>query len=72
MGWIALPNLRALYVAYEHVENSRGVVTNLDGTKKSEIDLHGPSLPEDKGVGRVDPNSRRVYSTVNEIRSYIP
>jgi hypothetical protein len=72
MGWIALPNLRALYVAYVDIESNRRVGTNLDRIRKSEIDLHGPSLPKEHGVGRADRNRRRVYATVNEIRSYIP
>jgi hypothetical protein len=72
MGWIALPNLRAVYVAYVDVESNRGVETNLDRTKKSEIDLHGPSLPKEQGVGRADPKSRRVCTAVNETRNYIP
>jgi hypothetical protein len=72
MGWIALPNLRAIYVVYVDVESNRGVGTNLHGTRKSEIDLHGPSLPEEQGVGRADPQRRRVYTIVNEIRSHTP
>jgi len=72
MGWIASPNLRALYVGYVDIESDRGVGTNLDGTEKGEIDLHGPGLPNEQGVGRANPNRRRVYSTVNEIQNYIP
>jgi hypothetical protein len=72
MGWIALPNLRALYVAYVDIESNRRVGTNLDRIRKREIDLHGPSLPNEPSVGRGDLKRRRVYSTVNEIRSYIP
>jgi hypothetical protein len=72
MGWIALPNLRALYVVNVDVESNRGVGTNLDWTKKREIDLHRPSLPKEQCVGRADPKRRRVYSTVNETRNYIP
>jgi hypothetical protein len=72
MGWIALPNLRAVYVAYVDVESNRGVETNLDRTKKREIDLHGPSLPNQPSVARGDLKRRRVYSTINEIRNYIP
>jgi hypothetical protein len=58
MGWTALPNLRAVYVAYVDVESNRGVGTNLDGTRKSDIDLHRPSLPEEIGVARADQNTR--------------
>jgi hypothetical protein len=72
MEWIALPNLRALYAGYVDIESSRGAGTNLDRTKKGEIDLHGPSAPKEQGVGRADPKRRRVYRSVNEIRSYTP
>jgi hypothetical protein len=72
MGWIALPNLRALYVAYVDIESNRRVGTNLDRIRKSEMDLHGPSEPTEKGVGRTEPYRRRVHSAVNEIRFYIP
>ena len=72
MELIVSPNLRALYVAYVDIESKRGVGTNLNRIRKSEIDLHGPSVPNEEGVGRVDLKSRLVYSTVNEIRSYTP
>jgi hypothetical protein len=72
MEWIALPNFRALYVAYVDIESNRRVGTNLNRIRKSETDLHGPNLPTDSGIGRADPKRRQVYSTVNEIRSYVP
>ena len=58
---------------YVDVERSkvRGMGTNLDGTKKSEIDLHGSSLPKENGYGRAELKGRRVYTTVDEIRGYI-
>ena len=72
MGWIASPNLRAEYVAYVDIESNGRVETNLDGIKKCEIELHGPSLPIERGFRRAYPQRSRVYSTVNEIRSYVP
>lgn len=75
MGWIALPSYRALYVIYVDIESNKGVGTNLDRTKESEIDLHGPSLSKEHGVGRAEaagPKRRRVHTTVNKIRIYTP
>jgi hypothetical protein len=72
MGWIALPNLRAVYVAYVDIESNRRVGTNFDRIKKCEIDLHGSSLPKDHGSRRANRQRSRVYSTVDEIRSYVP
>jgi len=72
MGWIALPNLRALYVGYVDIESNRALGTYLDRTEKSEIDLHRPGLPNEQRGGRVEPSRRRVCSTVNDIRSYTP
>ena len=71
MGWTALPNLRAVYVTYVDVESNR-VGTNLDGTKKCEINLHGSSFPKEMGIGRAEPKVRRVYTAVDEIRSHTP
>ena len=72
MGWIALPNLLALYVAYVDIESNRRVGTNLDRIRKGEIDYHGPSLPTEKGVAGTGRYRRRVYSGINEIRNSIP
>ena len=72
MGWIALPNLWALYIAYVDIESNRRVGTNLDRIRKNEMDLHGPSVPIEPGAGRGEPNRLLAYGTVNEIRNYTP
>ena len=49
---------------YVDIEINRRAKTNLDRIKKGQIDLHGPSSPSNRGLGRSHRYICLIHGTV--------